>query len=215
MLRVKICGIGAAEDASTAVEAGANALGFNFWTKSPRHISPAEAARIIETVPTDVWKVGVFVDEPIERVMTIAAEAGIDAVQLHGSEGPDYWGRLHFPRRIKAFKVGRGFELAEISRFDAATAFLLDASVAGMVGGTGRVFDWTIAQEAKQFGNILLAGGLRPHNVKEAIRTVHPWGVDVCSGVESAPGKKDLQKIRDFVRLAREAETEMAEKFSR
>src|ERR1017187_504546 len=136
MVRVKICGIRRAEDAAAAVEAGASALGFNFWKGTPRYISPREAASILATVPEDVWKVGVFVDEIQERVLEIAAETGVSVLQFHGNESPEYWDQFVSFKRIKAFKVGSAFQAAELSRYRSAAAYLLDGSVTGMVGGT-------------------------------------------------------------------------------
>lgn len=207
MVRVKICGIRRAEDAAAAVEAGASALGFNFWKGTARYISPREAARIVATVPEDVWKVGVFVDEIPERVLEIAAETGVSVLQFHGNESPDYWDRFVSFQRIKAFKVRSDFQPVQLSRYRSAAAYLLDASVTGMVGGTGQTFDWSLAEKAKAFGRIILAGGLNAGNVGEAVRRVQPWAVDVASGVETEPGKKDPRLIREFMEAVRVAES--------
>ena len=145
MVHVKICGIRCAEDAAAAVEAGASALGFNFWKGTPRYISPREAARIVRLIPREVWKVGVFVDEIQERVWEIAAETGVFVLQFHGNESPEYWDRFVSFKRIKAFKVGSNFQPEELSYYRSATAYLLDGSVSGMVGGTGQTFDWSLA----------------------------------------------------------------------
>jgi phosphoribosylanthranilate isomerase len=214
MTRVKICGITNTEDMLTAVEAGADALGFNFWPGSPRCVEPSEAASIIQAVPSQIWTVGVFVDERPERVLEIAAQTRLSVVQLHGSESPEIWERLSSLPRMKAFKVGPAFDVSELARYPSATAFLLDAAVPGMVGGTGRTFDWRKAEEAKRFGNILLAGGLTAGNVAEAIIRVQPWGVDVCSGVESSPRKKSARLMREFIERVREAQADIEKKSS-
>ena len=210
MVQVKICGIRRAEDAEAAVQAGANALGFNFWKGTPRYISPREAARILSTVSRGIWTVAVFVDETPERVLEIAVETGVSVLQFHGSESPEYLDRLESYLKIKAVKVGNDFHPEQISRYRSASAFLLDGFVAGMHGGTGKTFDWSQAQKAKAFGRIILAGGLKASNVGEAVRQVCPWGVDVCSGVEAEPGKKDPQRIRQFVESVRAAELQAA-----
>ena len=207
---MKICGIRRAEDAEAAVQAGASALGFNFWKGTPRYIFPREAARILSAVPRDIWTVAVFVDETPERVLEIAAETGVSVLQFHGSESPEYLDRLESYLKIKAVKVGSDFRPEQISRYRSASAFLLDGFVAGMHGGTGKTFDWSQAQKAKAFGKIILAGGLKASNVGEAVRQVCPWGVDVCSGVETEPGKKDPHRIRQFVQSVRAAELQAA-----
>ena len=210
MIRIKICGLKRAEDAAAAVAAGADALGFNFWKRSPRYVEPAEAARIVLNIPPRVLTVAVFVDEELERVLGIAEQTGIMALQLHGSESPEYLDRLGAYLKIKTIKVGESFQPAELSRYPSVSLFLLEGFVAGMAGGTGRTFDWSLAEKAKEFGKIILAGGLTAENVGAAVRRVQPWGVDVASGVESAPGKKDPQLIREFIRAARAAERETA-----
>ena len=199
-----------AEEVEAAVEAGVNLLGFNFWPGTSRYIPPEEAAPLIRSVPSHVWTVGVFVDETPERVLEIAALTGVTVLQFHGNESPEYLDRLGSLRKIKAFKVGNGFNPDELGRYASAYAFLLDGWVAGgMPGGTGQVFDWSLAERARVHGKIILAGGLNPRNVAEAIRQTQPWGVDVCSGVESEPGKKDLKLVREFIRAAREAERQV------
>ncbi|MBI2820154.1 MAG: phosphoribosylanthranilate isomerase [Acidobacteria bacterium] len=183
MIRVKICGLKRPEDAAAAVAAGADALGFNFWRGTARYIEPARAARIVASAPPSVLTVGVFVDEEPEQVLAIAEETGIMALQLHGNESPEYLDRLGAYLKIKALKVGEDFRPEELSRYQSASLFLLEGFVAGMVGGTGRTFDWSMAVKAKEYGKIILAGGLTPENVAEAVRRVQPWGVDVASGV--------------------------------
>jgi len=210
MIRVKICGLTRVEDAAAAVAAGADALGFNFWNGSPRFIDPARAARIVENIPSSVLTVGVFVDEEPGRLLAIAEQTGIMALQLHGSETPEYVDRLGAYLKIKALKVNDDFQPEVLQRYPSASIFLLDGYVAGMVGGTGRTFDWSLAIKAKEYGKIMLAGGLTHENVAAAVRRVEPWGVDVASGVESEPGKKDPRLIREFVRAARSVEMEAA-----
>jgi len=210
MVHVKICGIRYAEDAEEAVKAEATALGFNFWKRSPRYIAPEEAARIIASVPEPVWTVGVFVDEAPERVLEIAQKTGVSTLQLHGSESPEYLERLGPIPIIKAFKVGKDFQPEQLRRYHTATAFLLDGFVAGLPGGTGRTFDWSLAEKAGSYGRIILAGGLTPANVVMAIRQVRPWGVDVCSGVEREPGKKDPRQMREFIQAVRAATEALA-----
>ncbi len=206
MTRVKICGVRRPEDAQVAVDAGADAIGFNFWKGTARYVAPDDAAQMIREIPESVLTVGVFVDEEPQRVLEIAAGTGLRAIQLHGSEMPEYMEKLIGPcRLIKAIKVKPGFDPRELTRYPAADIFLLDGFERGMVGGTGKTFGWSLAVQAKAFGKVLLAGGLNPENVGEAIRTVAPWGVDVASGVESEPGVKDARLVREFIRAAREA----------
>lgn len=203
MTRVKICGITSPEDALIAVEAGADALGFVFYQESPRHIFPEEAARIISLLPPFVQAVGLFVNETPETVNQISRLCRLGLVQLHGDETPDYCRKIE-QRIMKAFRVCTLTCLDPIASYHPA-ACLLDAYSPSFYGGTGTSFNWEIAQEARQRGHrIVLAGGLTPDNVAEAIRQVQPYGVDVSSGVESAPGKKDPDKVRRFVRTAKE-----------
>ena len=214
MIFVKICGIRRLEDAQAAAAAGANALGFNFWKGTPRYISPPEAARMIAAVPTSVWTVGVFVDEDPERVLQIAAETGVSALQLHGNESAEYLDQLGSYKRIKAFRVGDDFQPEQLRLYRSASAFLLDGFTAGLPGGAGKTFDWSQAVRAKTYGKIILAGGLKRQNVAEAIRQVQPWGVDVCSGVEAEPGKKDPKLVQDFIEEVRRAEQQVGEEKS-
>ncbi len=206
--RVKICGITRAEDARLAVELGAAALGFNFYSPSPRYLAPVAAAEIIRQLPPFVVSVGVFADErDARRVVAVAREAGVSAVQLHGPGFPaSASGRVlrGYPL-IRAVAVREGFRIEELSGLD-ASAFLLDAFDPKLIGGTGRSIDWNLARAAKRFGTIILAGGLTPENVGEAIRQVRPYGVDVASGVESEAGKKDLRKLRAFLAAVDEAD---------
>ena len=204
MVKVKICGITTLEDALTAIEAGADALGFVFYSASPRHVSPEQAADIIRKLPPFVQTVGLFVDEKMTVVNAIADHCRLDLIQLHGEETPAYCESVN-RRVIKAFRV------KDISTLDLmvpyhVSGYLLDAWSPDAHGGTGQVFNWDIAAEAVLGGrNIILAGGLTPENITESIRKVHPYGVDVSSGVEYAPGRKDAFKVRRFAELAKQA----------
>lgn len=204
MTRVKICGITRVEDALTAVEAGADALGFVFYRESPRHIFPEEASRIIEQLPPFVQTVGLFVNETEAEVNRTAELCRLDIVQLHGDESPEYC--THIRRRlIKAFRIRTMTCLEPVSEYKVA-GMLLDTFSPSIYGGTGTAFNWEIAAEAVKLHNrIILAGGLTPQNVAKAIHQVRPMGVDVSSGVETGPGKKDHEKVREFIRNAKEA----------
>jgi len=212
IVQIKICGMRRPEEVEAAVESGADLLGFNFWPGTSRYIPPAEAVPLIRSVPSHIWTVGVFVDETPERVLEIAAMTGVTVLQFHGSESPEYFERLGSMRqgsirKIKAFKVTENFRADALRAYGSAYAFLLDGYVAGgLPGGTGTVFDWSHARRAGEFGKVIVAGGLNVGNVTAAIRQAQPWGVDVCSGVEAMPGTKDPQLIREFIRVAREAE---------
>ncbi len=204
--RVKICGITRRQDALLAAELGAAALGFNFYPPSPRYIAPSSAAEIIGALPPFVTPVGVFADEAsAEHILGVAGEAGVAAVQLRGPGLPAIQSRLgEFPL-ILAVPVENDFSPESIRRFQ-ASAFLLDTHDPKLLGGTGKTFDWNLAREAKRYGTIILAGGLTPENVAQAIREVRPYAVDVASGVESAPGVKDPAKLRAFLAAVREAD---------
>ncbi len=199
--RVKICGITNWMDAKRACVAGANFLGFNFYRESPRYISPARAGKIVARLPKDVAAVGVFVNESEGAILEIARRVGLDFVQLHGDETPEFVG--HLAQRvpvIKAVRVRKPFRAAELSRFKKASALLLDGFDRRARGGTGKGFDWSIARRVKRGRRIFLAGGLNPENAAEASATVRPYALDVCSGVEAAPGKKDAARIAAFMR---------------
>jgi phosphoribosylanthranilate isomerase len=198
MVRIKICGITNLEDARLAAELGAHALGFIFYPKSPRYIRPDAAREIIRSLPPLVMTVGVFVDEEAGVVKDIAATAGLDWVQLHGQESPEYCRTLG-RRVIKGFRIKDAHSLSLLPAYRGSVqAFLLDTYKAGTAGGTGETFDWTLARQAKKSGPIILAGGLTPANVAQAIEAVQPAAVDVASGVEAGPGKKDPEKLRAF-----------------
>lgn len=199
-MRVKICGITNWADAKAAIDAGADALGFNFYAKSARRISISHAREIIRHMPKNVSAVGVFVNAQESEVLRTAKAARLNAVQLHGDESPRTVSRIsqRLPV-IKAFRVGPGFRTKHLQEYVDASAFLLDGFDAKALGGTGQTFNWRIANEAKRFGSIILAGGLKKENVATAIREVQPFAVDVCSGVEAAPGKKDAKKLRSLM----------------
>ncbi len=198
MVRIKICGITNLEDALLAAELGADALGFIFYAKSPRKVDPEVARAIIAQLPPFVAAVGVFVDEAAAVVRDLAARVGLDWVQLHGQESPEYCRNLG-RKVIKGFRIRDEKSLLELEPYrDAVQAFLLDTYKKGQVGGTGEVFDWHLALEAQKYGRIILAGGLDADNVAQAIATARPAAVDAASGTEAAPGKKDPAKLRAF-----------------
>lgn len=201
MVKVKICGITNQKDALMAVEAGADALGFVFFSGSPRCISPEQAAVIIHLLPPFVQTVGLFVNEGSATVNSIADRCGLDLVQLHGEETPDYCTAVK-RRIIKAFRVKDDSSLAGMANYCVA-ASLLDAWSPVVHGGTGTTFNWDIAAAAAASQTIILAGGLTPENVAVAIAAVRPYAVDVSSGVESAPGKKSNKKLIDFIQAVR------------
>ena len=200
MVKIKICGITNLEDALLAAELGADALGFIFYPKSPRKVAPETAREIIAQLPPFVASVGVFVDEAATVVQELVARVGLDWVQLHGQESPEYCRNLG-RRVIKGFRIKDENSLMELEPYrDAVQAFLLDTYKKGQVGGTGTTFDWRLALEAKQYGQIILAGGLTPENVAQAIAAARPQAVDAASGTEAAPGRKDPAKLRAFFR---------------
>jgi phosphoribosylanthranilate isomerase len=212
MVRVKICGITNDRDARAAMELGAEALGLNFYEKSPRVIAPADAWKIRQTLPSTVRAVGVFVNWKPAAVVALAQALQLSAVQLHGDETPqDATFCAKKVAVIRAFRVGDSFSLAELGKFRGASQFLLDAARPGQYGGTGHTTNWDLASKAAMRRPIILAGGLTPENVAEAIRRVRPWGVDVASGVESKPGKKDQGKMRDFFHEVERANRELDE----
>ena len=195
MTRVKICGITDFEDARDAALLGADAIGLNFHPSSPRYIDPARAAKIIERLPPFVTPVGIFVNHPDpQNLEDFAVSVGLHAVQLHGSETPDYCSMIQRVKVVKSFRVDSTFRVDSLRSYGNGT-FLLD----GCSPGTGTSFSWDRAFGANAFGSIIIAGGLNPENVGEAIGTLHPFGVDVASGVESKPGKKDYEKMRRFI----------------
>jgi phosphoribosylanthranilate isomerase len=204
IVKVKICGITNTGDAEAAISLGADALGFVFFKESPRYVSPKDAASIRKTLPSFVPAVGVFVNETAQGIEEIASVSGIDLIQLHGDEPPEMCMRSR--RVIKVIRVKSLESLSPLNEYkDKVSAFLLDTYTPDALGGTGRIFNWDIAVEAKQFGRIVLAGGLTPDNVAQAVGYVKPYAVDVSSGVELRKGKKDHTKIRLFIERAKSA----------
>jgi phosphoribosylanthranilate isomerase len=202
MTRVKICGITNLEDALRSVELGADELGFNFYRDSPRYIEAAACGNITAQVQRNILKVGVFVNEAVDEVCRVSELAGLDAVQLHGDEPPDYVAELR-PRTkcrlIKAVRVANGFDPSDVLNYD-TDSILLDVDSAGRYGGTGEAFDWSLAKGVKKMvADLYLAGGLTALNVSAAIGTVGPNAVDIASGVELTPGRKDPEKIKAFI----------------
>ena len=202
-LFVKICGMTNLEDARFAASVGANAVGFVFHKGSERYVTPETARSITSRLPQHLTKVGVFVNADRKTIIDTARTAGLSAVQLIGDEGPDDLYGFEWSV-IKVFRMRPGADVDSLKPF-VVDAILLDAYKEGAYGGTGKTFDWNLAIQAKQYGRIILAGGLTPDNVGAAIRFVRPYGVDVSSGVEARPGKKDPALVREFLAQARNA----------
>ncbi|MEW6487844.1 MAG: phosphoribosylanthranilate isomerase [Thermodesulfobacteriota bacterium] len=198
--RVKICGLTRRDDALWAAEAGADALGFVFAPRSRRRADPEVVARSVGELPPFVTAVGVFQDQPMEEVRRVVRECGLGLAQLHGAEDAAYVAALGVPV-LKAVGLGRREDLALLDAYSGLSAFLLDAPA----GGSGQTFDWEWAVEAGRRARIVLAGGLTPDNVAEAVRRVRPWAADTCSGTEASPGLKDPEKVRRFVERAKKA----------
>lgn len=201
MIRVKICGITNAQDARDAIALGADALGFIF-ADSPRKITVREARPIIESLPPFISCVGLFVNEYVERVREVCGLCGIHTIQLHGDEPPEYLSDLTGYKIIKAFRVQDKSVLDTFKDYP-VDAFLLDGYTEDKMGGTGTVFPWKIAREAKRFGQIIIAGGLTPENVADAVTIAQPYAVDVSSGVEKSAGKKDKELMRKFIAVTK------------
>lgn len=203
-VKLKICGIKSWADARRACEAGADFLGFNFYAASPRYIDPSRARQIVKRLPGHVSAVGVFVNESEENLVKTVRMVGLKCVQLHGDETPEFIGRLRRVLRpvkvIRAIRVAKTPRVGEMRRFAGASAILLDGFDRRRRGGTGKAFDWSMIPRGKMRTRIFLAGGITPENVADAIRVARPYAIDVCSGVESAPGKKDPVKIRALMR---------------
>lgn len=208
MTLVKICGITNLDDALAAVEAGADALGFNFWPRSPRYISPTDAREITDQLPLSVLRVGVFVNQALQSLLRVASDANLTAIQLHGDETPDYCKQVGGKYVIKALGVTNRFDWNTASLYE-VDAIMLDSKDEVLHGGTGRVFNWSVAQREGQSvksASLFLAGGLSPENVADAIATVRPYAVDACSSLELAPGKKSHERVRAFINAVRRSE---------
>ena len=200
-IKVKICGMTQLKDALFAVEQGVDAVGFIFYKKSPRAVTMKTVREIITKLPPLVDTVGVFVNESAERLNKIADYCGLDLVQLHGEESPAFCRKIH-RRVIKAFRVKDLQSIKQLEKFP-VSGFLLDTFSDDLHGGTGKTFDWNLALPAKKIGPVILAGGLTPSNIRQAVRRIRPYGVDVCSGVEKSSGIKDLEKVRSFLKNIR------------
>jgi phosphoribosylanthranilate isomerase len=201
-VRVKICGVTRLEDALAAARLGADALGFNFWGRSKRFVTPAAAGAIVRALPPGIATFGVFVDPTRDDLLAAVAASGVDAVQLHGNEPPHLCVGLPVPA-VKAVRLASPHDLAQLASWE-VQSFLIDSDSAGY-GGSGKTCDWSLAAEVARELPVILAGGLTPENVADAVRTVRPIGVDVASGVESGPGVKDLARVELFIRRAKEA----------
>lgn len=195
-VRLKICGISSLADARAAIDCGAQYLGFNFYRPSPRYIAPLAARQIIEQLPRNIISVGIFVNEsqPAD-VLEILQTSGAQWAQLHGDETPEYCAQIGAERVLKALRVSPEFQPREVLRY-ATAAVLLDAYDKNLYGGTGKTANWELAREAATLTKVFLAGGLSPENIGAAVRAVAPFAVDVNSGVENAPARKDLAKLR-------------------
>jgi len=210
MIRVKICGITNLADAKAATDAGANSLGFNFYEKSLRRISTADAAQIRSKLPQEVESVGVFVNAKPADINSLRAFVRFDAAQLHGDETPNIVSRVASALPvIKAFRVDSGFSMSLFDQFPGVLAFLLDGARVGQYGGTGQTTDWDFARRAAAAHRIILSGGLKVENVAEAVRIVRPYGVDVASGLETKPGRKDHARLKEFIDEVRRAEQQL------
>jgi phosphoribosylanthranilate isomerase len=203
MTEVKICGITNREDALTAVRAGADALGFIFYPASPRFVNPDQAREIIQALPGSTCRVGVFVDQDPEEVRGIMRFCGLDLIQLHGKESSDYCALFSPSVLIKAVSPDKEEDLAFLGDYP-VKAILVDAGGPGRPGGTGRTCDWSLAKKAGESHRLILAGGLHPGNILLALETVSPQAVDVGTGVEAQPGKKDSGKVRQLVAAVKE-----------
>ncbi|HZE63609.1 MAG TPA: phosphoribosylanthranilate isomerase [Pyrinomonadaceae bacterium] len=211
MTTIKICGITNLEDALACADAGADLLGFNFYSGSPRYIGPDAARKIIEHLPGTILSVGVFVNagEP-QEVARLADAAGVTAVQLHGDESPSYCRELSGRFVIKALRADEGFKPESAAEYK-TQAVLLDSFDVHARGGTGKVFDWSLARRTGELvPKLILAGGLGPENVAEAVASVQPYGVDACSSLEGSPGRKDIARVRAFIKAIRAHKHEVA-----
>jgi len=198
MTEIKICGMTRLDDALLAAECGANALGFIFYPRSPRYLPPEKAKELIRRLPPEVIRVGVFVNEAVEAVKEIQAFCGLDLIQLHGDETPDYCRQFPPELLLRMVSPRDEEELALLAAYP-CRAFLLDRREGALYGGTGRLSNWELGVRIRERFPLILSGGLNPGNIGDAIRTVSPHAVDICSGVESAPGIKDPEKIRAVI----------------
>ncbi len=196
-VKVKICGITSVEDALAVAESGADFIGLNFYPRSPRYVRPEQAREILKGLPPEVVSVGVFVNSQEEEIKKIVDETGLDYLQFHGDESPEFCQRF-LKVVIKAIRLDENTDLSSFSRYD-VFGFLVDSATPAF-GGSGITCDWNRAREASRLGKVFLAGGINPDNVAEAIEQVQPYGVDVCSGVETSPGKKDISKVEAFIK---------------
>ena len=202
---IKICGLTSREQALACIELGADWLGLNCWSGSSRYITPERVREIVSALPKSVTTVGVFVNESPDKLESIMRETGMDYAQLHGDENFENCKKLTVPW-FKAFRVSPEFKTQQIPEFE-RKIFLLDAYSKFHYGGSGETIDWNLAAAASSLGQMILAGGLVPENIADAVHEVQPWGVDVCSGVESEPGIKDLAKVNDFIQNLHNAVT--------
>ncbi len=203
MIKAKVCGITKLEDALNASVFGYDAIGFIFYEKSKRFIMPEEATRIIRKLPPFISTVGVFVDASLYTINKIKSITGITTIQLHGNESPDFCNSVS-GKKIKAFRVNENFKTSTISQYkDSVNAFLLDAWDEKLKGGTGKPVDWKFVANMNSLGNMILAGGLGPTNIKEAIDIVNPYSVDVNSGVEIKPGEKNTSKLKEVIDIVK------------
>ena len=205
MTRVKMCGMTRVEDVRAAAELGVDAIGLVFWPRSPRCVTTAQAVRLVEALPPFVTVVGVFVDQPRDEIVRVACAVGLGAVQLHGDEAMDAWTDFQIPV-LKAVGVDDRFDPSVLHTWPARVIPLLDARDPERRGGTGRRIDWTLAAQASGMRPLVLAGGLTPETVREAIRAVAPAAVDVSSGVEERPGVKSVERMSEFMQAVRAAD---------
>jgi len=203
MVKVKICGITNLPDAQASILAGCDALGFNFYKKSPRYISPEKARAIIKKLPKKIIKVGVFVNAQEKNIKDIARFCALDILQFHGKESAHLCAKFKNYKIIKTFRIKKRILAKAIQRYK-TFAYLFDTFDKRSFGGSGKAFDWSLLRQLKGIGRpVFLAGGLSPENIKQALKQVKPDWVDVCSGVEERPGKKDWRKIRNFIKIAK------------
>jgi phosphoribosylanthranilate isomerase len=205
MTDIKICGMTNPEDALHAAECGAHAVGFIFYPKSPRYVAPETARSIIRRLPSGISKVGVFVNEDPDEVMAVAAFCGLDFIQLHGNETPEYCRQISGFDAIKAFSPRTGDDIPEAGEYE-VRAVLVDAYAPGVYGGTGKTSDWEFAVRLKEHYPLILSGGLHSGNIVEALKKVFPCAVDINSGVEISPGRKDSGKVREIIEIVRKTD---------